>query len=127
VAAVGVARGVGVVLEQVDDPSDPLFPEPLLGGADEPFQDPLSRLVVRDEVAEGVALRRGVLGMAADVEIEAGPVLEEDVRRATPAHDPAEEVARHLVRTEAPLPSQRAGHAVLVLEAEDPSLHSATT
>jgi hypothetical protein len=57
VAAVGVARRVGVVLEQVDDPADALLPEALLGEGQELLEDALPRLVVDDEVVDGVALR----------------------------------------------------------------------
>ena len=50
VAAVGVAGRVGVVLEEVDLAGDALLVEPHLGAAEERFEDPLPRLVVRDEV-----------------------------------------------------------------------------
>jgi hypothetical protein len=98
VAAVGVARGVGVVLEEVDVAADALVHEPPLGVDEQVLQDPLPRLVVGDELRERVALGRGVLGVAADVEVEPGAVAQEHVRRAPPGHDPAEQVARHLVR-----------------------------
>ena len=78
-----------------------------------------------DEVADRVALGRGVLGVAADVEVEAGAVLEEDVARPAPRHDPAEQVAGDLVGAEPALAAQGAGDAVLVLEAEDAPLHRA--
>ena len=51
VAAVGVARGVGVVLEQVDVAADALVDQPPLGVDQEVFEDPLAGLVVRDELA----------------------------------------------------------------------------
>jgi hypothetical protein len=98
VTAVGVARRVGVVLEQVDVTRDALVVQPLLRVDDESFEDALARLVVRDERLEGVALRGGVLGMRADVEIEPRAVLQEHVGRAAPRHDAAEQVARDLVR-----------------------------
>ena len=71
-----------------------------------------------------VALGGGVLGVAADVEVEAGAVLEEHVARAAPRHDPAEQVAGDLVGAEPALAAQGAGDAVLVLEPEDPALHA---
>ena len=43
------------------------------------LEDPLPRLVVGDEVDERVALGGGVLGVAADVEVEPRAVLQEDV------------------------------------------------
>ena len=123
VAAVAVARRVGVVLEQVDGAADRLLREALFGGLDEALEDPLPRLVVDDELIQRVALRRGVLRVGADVEVEAGAVLEEDVGAAAPRDDPAEQVAGDLVGAEPALAPQRARHAVLVLEAVNPPLH----
>ena len=91
--------------------------------ASELLEDPLARLVVDDEVVERVALRRGVLGVRTDVEVEPGAVLQEHVGAAAPRHDPAEQVAGDLVGAEPALAAQGAGHAVLVLEAEDAPLH----
>ena len=92
VAAVGVARGVGVVLEEEHLAADPLLAQPLLGAVDEALEDPLPRLVVHHEVRDRVALRRRVLRVAADVEVQPRPVLEEDVARPAPRDDPAEQV-----------------------------------
>ena len=50
VAAVGVAGGVGVVLEQVDVAGDALFAQPPLGVDEQALEDPLPRLVVGDQV-----------------------------------------------------------------------------
>ena len=85
VAAVAVAGRVGVVLEQVDDAADALLAQPLLGEGQQVLEDALPGLVVGDQVEHGVAFGGGVLGMAADVEVEAGAVLEEHV--AAPAQD----------------------------------------
>ena len=123
VAAVGVAGGVGVVLEEVDLAADAFLAQALLGAAHEALEDALPRLVVDHEVGDRVALGGGVLGVAADVEVEAGAVLEEDVAGATPAHDPAEQVAGDLVGAEPALAAEGARDAVLVLESEDASLH----
>ena len=123
VAAVGVAGRVGVVLEQVDVPADALLPQPGLGPLHQRREDPLPRLVVGDQLGDGVALRGGVLGMAAHVEVEPGPVLEEDVGGAAPADHPPEEVAGHLVGAQPPLPAQGAGDPVLVLQAVDTLVH----
>ena len=101
----------------------PSSAEPLLGALHEALEDALPRLVVHDEVVDRVALRRRVLGVAADVEVEAGAVLEEDVAGPTPRHDAAEEVPRDFVGTEPALPAQRAGDAVFVLEPENAPFH----
>src|SRR5271165_1079659 len=84
VAAVGVARGVGVVLEQVDVPGDALLAQPPVGVDEQPLQDPLPRLVVGHEVEHVVAFGRGVLRVAAHVEVEPRPVPQEDVAAAAP-------------------------------------------
>src|SRR3546814_2777987 len=88
VAAVAVARRVGVVLEEVDDAADALLAEPCLGRLEQLLEDPLPRLVVGDEVEDRVALGCGVLGMGADVEVEPGAVGQEQVAAAPPRHDP---------------------------------------
>jgi hypothetical protein len=123
VAAVAVAGRVGVVLEQVDDAADALFAQSGLSRHEQLLEDALARLVVGDEVEDRVALRGGVLGMAADVEVEAGAVGEEHVGGPAPRHDAPEQVAGHLVGAETPLTAERAGDAVLVLETEDAPLH----
>ncbi len=125
VAAVGVAGAVGVVLEEEDLAPDAFLAQTLFRALDESLEDALPRLVVDDEVADRVAFRGGVFGVAADVEVEAGAVLEEDVARAAPRHDPAEQVAGDLVRAEPALAAQGAGDAVFVLEAEDAPIHRA--
>jgi hypothetical protein len=82
VAAVGVASRVGVVLEQVDLARDALVVESLLGILEQSLEDPLPRLVVGDQLDDVVALRCGVLRVAAHVEVEPGAVAEEDVAAA---------------------------------------------
>ena len=79
VTAVGVARRVGVVLEQVDVASDPLLAQPGLRPFDQLGQDPLPRLVVDHQLGDVVAFRGGVFGVAAHIEVEASTVLQEDV------------------------------------------------
>ena len=123
VAAVGVAGGVGVVLEEEHLAADALLAQALLGAPHEPLEDALPRLVVHDEVGDRVALGRRVLGVAADVEVQPGAVLEEHVARPAPRDDPAEEVAGDLVGAQPALAAQRAGDAVLVLEPEDAPFH----
>jgi hypothetical protein len=124
VTAVAVAGRVGVVLEEVDGAADALLAEALLGRHEQRFEDALAGLVVHDEVVEAVALRCRVLGVRADVEVQPGAVLQEDVGAASPADHSAEQVPRDLVRGEPPLPAQRARDAVLVLEAVDAALHA---
>src|SRR5579859_7236972 len=121
--AVGVARGVGVVLEQVDIPGDALLAEPPAGVDQEPLQDSLPGLVVGDQVDHVVALGCRVLGMAAHVQVQAGAVAEEHVAAAAPRYNAAEEVARHLIRRQPPLSPEGARNAVLVLEPEYSPVH----
>ncbi len=123
VATVGVTRRVGVVLEQVDLTADSLFLEPLLGGVQQSLEDSLPRLVVGHHVVEVVAFGGGVLGMAAHVEIQPGAVLQKHVRGAAPADHAAEQVPGDFIRAEAALAAQRASDAVLVLDAEDATIH----
>ena len=123
VAAVGVSRRVGVVLEEEDVAGDAVLAQPLLRLVQEVLDDTLARLVVDDELGDVVALGSGVLGMEAGVEVEPRAVLEEDVGVARPGDDLLEEVAGDVVGREAALAVEGAGQAVLVLEAEDPPLH----
>src|SRR3954447_15003799 len=123
VAAVAVAGGVGVVLEQVDVAGDPLFGQALLGVDEQALEDPLPRLVVNDELGEVVALGGRVLGVAAHVEVEPRAVAEEDVGAAPPRDHAAEQVSGDLVRGEPALAAKGARDAVLGLDAEDPSVH----
>ncbi len=123
VAAVRVARRVGVVLEEVDLAADALLFESLLCGEEQSLQNPLPRLVVGDDVIQAVTLGCGVLRVAADVEVEPGTVLEEHIRGTTPAHDSAEQVPGYLVGREPALPAQRAGDPVLVLDSENAAFH----
>ena len=83
-AAVGVVGRVRVVLEEEDVSVDSLLPEPLLGADCELFEDPFASLVMGDDVGDRVALRRGVLGVGPDVQVEARPVHQEHVRAAAP-------------------------------------------
>ncbi len=126
VAAVGVARRVGVVLEQVDVAVDALLPQAPLGVDHQPLEDPLAGAVVGDQLRDGVALGGGVLGVAADVEVQARPVGQEDVAAAAPGHHAPEQVAGHLVRAEPALAVERARDAVLGLDPEDPAVHVPT-
>jgi len=123
-AAVGVARRVGVVLEQVDVAGDAFLAEPAVGVDQQALQDPLARLVVRDEIQDVVAFGRRVLRVAADVEVEPCPVPQEHVAAAAPRHHPPEQVTRHLIGRQPPLTAEGASDAVLVLEPEDSPIHT---
>ena len=83
-AAIGVAGGVGVVLEEVYLTAYPLLVEAHLGGAEKGLQDPLSRLVVSHQLAHRIAFGRRILRMRTDIQVEPGSVLEEVVRRTPP-------------------------------------------
>ena len=124
VAAVGVARGVGVVLEQVDVAADALVGQPLLGVDQQVLEHPLAGAVVGDQLDEVVALGGGVLGVAAHVEVQPRAVAQEDVRAAAPRHDAAEQIPRHLVRAQPAMAVERAGDTEFGLDAHDPSLHT---
>jgi hypothetical protein len=123
VAAVRVARGVGVVLEEQDVTRDAVLAEPLLGLVQQILHDALARLVMDHQIGDVVTLGSGVLGMEAGVEVQPRPVLQEDVGVAGARDDLLEEVPRHVVGRQATLAVQGAGEAVLVLETEDPALH----
>ena len=86
-AAVGVARRVGVVLEEENVSGQPVLAQALLRLVPEVLDDPLARLVVADELGDVIALGRRVLGVEPGVEVEARAVLEEDVRVAGPGDD----------------------------------------
>ena len=107
VAAVGVAGRVGVVLEQVDVAADALLAEPGLGPGRPAGRGSTPPPCRGSPGRRWVALGGGVLGVAADVEVEAGPVLQEDVGGAAPADHPAEEVAGDLVGAQPALAAER--------------------
>ena len=97
VAAVGVPGRVGVVLEQVDVAGDALLVQAHLGRASRAsrIRSPALSCAIRS--SDLVALGRGVLGVGADVEVQAGAVLQEHVRRTAPVDDAPEQVAGDLV------------------------------
>jgi hypothetical protein len=123
VATVGVAGGVGVVLEQVDLAADALLAETLLGAAHQPFEDALPGLVVHDQLGDRVALGGGVLGVGSHIEVEPGAVAQENVGTAAPRHHPPEQIAGDLVRRQATMAVERAGDTEFGLDAHDSPLH----
>ena len=123
VAAVGVARRVGVVLEEQDVAGDPVLAQALLGLVQQVLDDALAGLVVDDQLGDVVALGRGVLRVEAGVQVEPRAVFQEHVGVARAGDDLLEQVAGDVVGRQAALAVQGTGEAVLVLEAEDPALH----
>ena len=123
VAAVAVAGRVGVVLEQVDVAEDALVVQPLLRVDQQTLEDPLTGLVVRDQVGDRIALPGRVLRVGAHVEVEPCPVAEEDVAAPPPGHDAPKQVPRHLVGGQSALTAKGTGDAVLVLQTEDSPVH----
>ena len=121
--SVTVACRVGVVLEEVDLASDAFFFQTLFGRLDKRFEDPFAGFVVGNDVFKLVALGSGVLGMTADVQVQPGTVLEEDVGGPSPRHNPTEQIAGYFVRAEASLSAQRASDAVFVFESKDAPIH----
>ena len=123
VAAVGVARRVGVVLEQVDVAADALVGQPLLGVDQQVFQHPLAGAVVGDELHQAVALGGRILRVAPDVEVQPRAVAKEDIGAAAPRHHPAEQVAGNLVGAQPAMAVEGAGHTEFGLDAHDSPLH----
>src|SRR5215467_10861052 len=120
---VGITGRIRIVLEHQDICLNAVFPQARLGLVPEVVDDPLTRLVVDDELSDVIALGRRVLGVEPGVEVEARAVLEEDVRVAGAGDDLLEQVPRDVVGRQTTLAVQGAGETVLVLEAEDPALH----
>lgn len=84
VAAVGVSRRIGVVLEQIDVARDSLLVQAAFGVDEQALQNALARLVVRDQLGHVVAFGCRVFRMRSHVEVEAGAVPQEDVAAAAP-------------------------------------------
>jgi hypothetical protein len=74
VAAVGVAGGVGVVLEQVDVADHAVVAQAPLRVDQQTLEHPLAGLVVRDELDRVVALGGRVLGVAATSRYRRAPL-----------------------------------------------------
>ena len=122
-AAVRVTRRVGVVLEEVDVAADALVGQPLLGVDQQVLEHPLACAIVGDQLHEAVAFGGRILRVAADVQVEPRAVAEEHVGAAAPRHHTAEQIARHLVGAQPPMPMKGAGHTEFGLDAHDPPLH----
>ncbi len=70
---------------------------PALCVDEQAFKGALAGFVMNHEVDDVVAFRRRILGVTADIEIQAGAVAEEDIARAAPRDDAPEQVTGHLV------------------------------
>src|SRR5581483_6419386 len=124
VATVGIARRVGVVLEQVDVAAYALVGEALLGVDQQVFQDAFAGTVVGDQLDQAVALGGRVLRVTADIEVTPRAVAKEHVAAAAPRQDPAEQIARNLVGRQSAVAVERAGDTEFGLDAHDPTLHA---
>jgi hypothetical protein len=124
-ATAGVPGRICAGLEQVDVGGDTRFAQPPLGVHAKLLQDPLARLVVRDEVKYVVALRRRVLRVAGHLQAQLRPVPEQYVAALPPGRHAAEEVARYLIRGQPLLPAEDTGDAVLALKPENALVHMA--
>jgi hypothetical protein len=123
VAAVAVADEVRVVLEDGQPPRDALLADLLFGVVLQILEDALTGLVEDDQLARRGALGRGVLGVAARVLVEAGPVLEEDVEEVLGGDQLLEQEADGLLDREGLAPLGREDDPVFRLEPEDAFLH----
>ncbi|SKV39696.1 Uncharacterised protein [Mycobacteroides abscessus subsp. abscessus] len=123
-AAVRVACGVGVVLEQIDVATNALVGETLLGIDEQIFQNTLAGTVMGDQLHQTVAFGGGVFRVAAHVEVEPGAVAQKDVGAATPGHHAAEQVPSDLVGAQPPVAVKSARNAELGLDPHNSTLHA---
>src|SRR5262249_28327092 len=86
------------------------------------LEDALAGAVEDDQVARAGAFRRGVLGVAASVLVEAGPVLEEHVQEVLRRDQLLEQEADGLLDGERLAPFGREDDPRFLLEAVDPLL-----
>lgn len=84
VAAVGVSRRVGVVLEEIDVARDSLLVQAAFGVDEQAFENAFARFVVRDQLGDVVAFGSCVFRMRTHVEVETGTVAQEDIAAAAP-------------------------------------------
>lgn len=76
---VGISCEIRVVFEQMDRAAYPLLVKTRFSADQEIFKDSLPGLVLRHDVAYGVAFCGGVFRMGSHIEIKAGSILEEDI------------------------------------------------
>jgi hypothetical protein len=126
VTPVAVTHEVGVVLEDRQLPGNALFADLLLREDLQILENPLSRLVVDDQLARRRALGRRVFGVATGVLVETGAVLEEDVEEVLRGDQLLEEKADRLLHGQRLPPLGGEDDAVFGLDAVDPFLHATT-
>ncbi len=84
VAAVRVARRVGVVLEEIDVARDSLLVQAAFGVDEQTFENALACFVVSDQLGHVVAFGSCIFRMRTHVEVQAGAVPQEDIAAAAP-------------------------------------------
>ena len=126
VAAVGVARRVGVVLEQVDVAADALIGQPLLGVDQQVFEHPLARAVMGDQLDQAVAFGSRIFGMATDVQVQPCAVAQENVGAAAPRDHPSKQVAGYFVGRQTAMTVKSAGDTEFGFDAHDSPLHNSS-
>ena len=114
VAAIRVAQGVRVVLQQVD-----LAADGLLGAVGQLVKQQVARAVVGDQLVQAIAFCSSELRVRADVQVEARGALGVDIRAAVLFHHGGEELAGNLVGTEAPGGILHVGDSILGFQAHD--------
>jgi hypothetical protein len=126
-AAVRTAWRVGAGLEHRDLASVAFFAQPLASVREQPFQDPLARLVMHDQFRRTAALRRRVLGAAGRLQVQPAAVPEQHADGLAPGRDRAEQAAPCLLGEQLPLPASGEDNAVGVPEPENARVHKAKT
>ena len=101
----GLPAGSALRLNTRDIAGDAFLAQPLGGVREQPFEDPLARLVMDDQVKHAAALRRRVFRVADRVQVQAAPVPEQHAAALAPGHDRAEQAAPRLLRRQLPLPA----------------------
>ena len=114
------------LLEQIDVASDALLSESLLGIHAQPFQDALPRTIVGDQLLHAVAFSGRILRVAAYIEVQPGPVAQEDIAASAPCNHASKQIARYFIGTEPALSPERAGDAVFGFDSEDAAIHVST-
>ncbi len=125
VATVGIARRVGVVLEQVDVASDALLSESLLGIHTQPFQDPLP---ARSWVINCCTLSHSAVAYSGWLPTSrySRDRCAEDIAASAPCNNASKQIARYFIGTEPVLSPERAGDAVFGFNSEDAAIHVST-
>ena len=126
-AAVPAGCRAGAGLEHRDTAGVAFLGQPLAGVGEQPCQDPLTRLIMHDQVRHAAALRRRVLGAAGRLQVQPATVPEQHAGGLASGRDRAEQAAPRRLRRQLPLPASGEDDAVLVPEPEDTRVHKAKT